>query len=243
MNKKLDIYGVRPVLELLESKKEIDTIYLQKDINTEWSKKIKQESKNRNINIKLVPKHKLNRMTKKNHQGVIGLVSHIIFQNFENLLSSIFSQGHFPLFLLLDRITDVRNFGSICRSAEAMGVHGIIIPKKESAQINEIAIKASSGSISNINICRVDNLVHIAHNVKIGNNCMIAGQVGFAGSTVVGNNVVIGGQAGVSGHLRIGNNVKIGGGSGVINDIPDNCQVMGYPAVTLKEFIKNRKSK
>ena len=166
MNKKLDIYGIRPVLELLESQKEIDTIYLQKDINTEWSKKIKQESKNRNINIKLVPKHKLNRMTKKNHQGVIGLASHIIFQNFENLLSSVFSKGHFPLFLLLDRITDVRNFGSICRSAEAMGVHGIIIPKKESAQINEIAIKASAGSISNINICRIDNLPHIVKTAK-----------------------------------------------------------------------------
>ncbi len=87
----------------------------------------------------------------------------------------------------------------------------------------------------------LDNQVHIAHNVQIGKNCMIAGQVGFAGSTTVGNNVVIGGQAGVSGHLKIGNNVKIGGGSGVINDIPDNQLVMGYPAVPLKIFIKQRK--
>jgi len=89
----------------------------------------------------------------------------------------------------------------------------------------------------------IDNQVHIAHNVQIGKNCMIAGQVGFAGSTVLGDNVVIGGQAGVSGHLKIGNNVKIGGGSGVINDIPDNHQVMGYPAVSLKNFIKQRKTK
>ena len=87
----------------------------------------------------------------------------------------------------------------------------------------------------------LDNQVHVAHNVRIGKNCMIAGQVGFAGSTIIGNNVVIGGQAGVSGHLKIGNNVKIGGGSGVINDIPDNQQVMGYPAVPLKEFVKQRK--
>ena len=72
---------------------------------------------------------------------------------------------------------------------------------------------------------------------------MIAGQVGFAGSSIIGNNVVIGGQAGISGHLKIGNNVKIGGGSGVINDIPDNQQVMGYPAIPLKEFIKQRKIK
>jgi len=87
----------------------------------------------------------------------------------------------------------------------------------------------------------IDNQVHIAHNVKIGRNCMIAGQVGFAGSSILGDNVVIGGQAGISGHLKIGNNVKIGGGSGVINDLPDNSQVMGYPAIPLREFIKQRK--
>ena len=87
----------------------------------------------------------------------------------------------------------------------------------------------------------LDNQVHVAHNVKIGKNCMIAGQVGFAGSTTLGDNVVIGGQSGISGHLKIGNNVKIGGGSGVISDIPDNHQVMGYPAIPLKEFVKQRK--
>ena len=89
----------------------------------------------------------------------------------------------------------------------------------------------------------IDNQVHIAHNVKIGKNCMTAGQVGFAGSSILGDNVIIGGQAGISGHLKIGNNVKIGGGSGVIDDIPDNSQVMGYPAVPLRDFIKQRKNK
>ena len=102
------------------------------------------------------------------------------------------------------------------------------------------------GSLSNTVIGKntfLDNQVHVAHNVQIGKNCMIAGQVGFAGSSILGDNVVIGGQAGISGHLNIGSNVKIGGGSGVINDIPDNHQVMGYPAVPLKEFIKQRKKK
>ena len=87
----------------------------------------------------------------------------------------------------------------------------------------------------------LDNQVHIAHNVHIGKNCMIAGQVGFAGSSSIGNNVSIGGQAGVSGHLKIGNNVKIGGGSGVVKDIEDNQIVMGYPAVSLKNFLKKNK--
>ena len=174
MEKKLYAYGIRPVLELLESKKEIDTIYLQKDIKTEWSMQIKSESKNRNINLKLVPKHKLNRLTRKNHQGVIGLASIIVFQNFDNLLSAVFDKGVFPLFMLLDRITDVRNFGSICRSAEAMGVHGIIIPKKESAQINDIAVKASAGAIININICREDNLESIVKRAKASGLSVVA---------------------------------------------------------------------
>ena len=100
------------------------------------------------------------------------------------------------------------------------------------------------GSLSNTVIgdgTFLDNQVHIAHNVKIGKNCMIAGQVGFAGSSIIGNNVSIGGQAGISGHLNIGNNVKIAGGSGVVKDLNDNSTVMGYPAVPLKEFLKNYK--
>ena len=100
------------------------------------------------------------------------------------------------------------------------------------------------GSLSNTIIGKntyLDNQVHIAHNNKIGDNCIIAGQVGFAGSSTLGNNVMIGGQAGVSGHLKVGNNVQIGGGSGVINDIPDNTKVMGYPAKSLREFIKNNR--
>jgi UDP-3-O-[3-hydroxymyristoyl] glucosamine N-acyltransferase len=86
----------------------------------------------------------------------------------------------------------------------------------------------------------LDNQVHVAHNVKIGANCMIAGQVGFAGSSTIGDKVSIGGQAGISGHLKIGNNVKIGGGSGVVKDIEDNQVVMGYPAVQLREFLKQK---
>ena len=80
-----------------------------------------------------------------------------------------------------------------------------------------------------------------SHNNKIGQNCIIAGQVGFAGSSKIGNNVSIGGQAGISGHLKIGNNVKIGGGSGVVKDVEDNQVVMGYPAIPLKDFLKNQK--
>jgi len=100
------------------------------------------------------------------------------------------------------------------------------------------------GSISNTVIGEytfIDNLVQIAHNVVIGKKCILASQVGIAGSTKIGNNVVIGGQAGISGHLTIGNNVKIGGKSGVVKNISDNEIVMGYPAKSFREFIKNNK--
>ena len=100
------------------------------------------------------------------------------------------------------------------------------------------------GSMSNTIIGKntyLDNQIHIAHNVKIGENSIIAGQVGIAGSSIIGNNVKIGGQAGISGHLKIGNNVEIGGGSGVIRNIPDDTKVMGYPAKTIKKFLRDNR--
>ena len=120
--------------------------------------------------------------------------------------------------------------------------------------LGKVIIKSNAEIGSNCNIDRgsitdtvigeytfIDNQVQIAHNVKIGNYCMIAAQVGISGSTIIGNHVLIGGQSGISGHLKIGNNVKIGGKSGVIKNIDDNQSVMGYPAISLRDFVKKNK--
>jgi len=157
MDKKLYVYGVRPTLELLESKKEIDTIYLQKDIKSEWSNTIKNESKNRNINLKIVPKHKLNRLTNKNHQGVIARISPIKFYDI-NEFSEIIEKSKIPFILILDQISDVRNFGAIIRTAEISGVDGIIIQNSSSAPINSDTVKTSAGAIFNIPICKVSHI-------------------------------------------------------------------------------------
>tara|TARA_B100000963_G_scaffold360902_1_gene393790 strand:+ start:3502 stop:4470 length:969 start_codon:yes stop_codon:yes gene_type:complete len=101
------------------------------------------------------------------------------------------------------------------------------------------------GSISNTSIgefTMIDNLVHIAHNVKIGSFCFIAGQVGIAGSSLIGDKCMIGGQAGVSGHLKIGKNVNIGGHSGILNDLKDGSKVIGFPSMTVRDFLKRKKN-
>lgn len=121
------------------------------------------------------------------------------------------------------------------------------IPHIGYVKINENAYIGSNctidrGSFSNTSIGKntmIDNQVHVAHNVKVGNFCFIAGQVGIAGSAIIGDNCMIGGQSGISGHIKIGNNVQIGGGSGVLKNLEDNVKVMGYPARSIKDFLKN----
>ena len=156
-NVKMRIYGIRPVLELINSGKDIQKIYIQKNIKNEAILDIEHKAKEKRIEIKKVPIYKLNKLTRKNHQGVFAFSSPISFISFENFLPNIYEKGEVPLFLALDRITDVRNFGSICRSAKVFGVHGIIIPKKNTAEINEISIKTSSGALTKIPICRTEN--------------------------------------------------------------------------------------
>ena len=114
--------------------------------------------KQNNIPYQYVPVEKLNRLTQKNHQGVVGYISSIGYYKIQDVLPTVFEEGKVPLLLILDRITDVRNFGAIARTAECSGVNAIIIPSRGSAQINADAIKTSTGALQKIPVCKEENL-------------------------------------------------------------------------------------
>ncbi|HHZ64129.1 MAG TPA: 23S rRNA (guanosine(2251)-2'-O)-methyltransferase RlmB [Flavobacteriales bacterium] len=153
------IFGIRPVIEALNSGKEIERIFVQKGLQGENAQSLLQLLKQRRISYQLVPIEKLNRVTRKNHQGVVCLMSPITYSTVEDVLPFVYEKGETPFILILDGITDVRNFGAITRTAECAGVHAIVIPEKGGAQINSDAIKTSAGALHKIPICRVQSLV------------------------------------------------------------------------------------
>jgi len=155
------IFGIRPILEALKSgnSSSIDKILVSKTLTGELASELFKELRKNNINIQYVPVEKINTITNKNHQGVLAYISPIEYQDIETVVSKTFETGRLPLIVILDSITDVRNFGAIARSCECAGVNAIIIPSRNNAKINEDAIKTSSGALFNIPVCKVDNLV------------------------------------------------------------------------------------
>jgi 23S rRNA (guanosine2251-2'-O)-methyltransferase len=152
------LFGAHPILEAIEAGKTLDRVFIQSNSRSELISKIKHALQENQISWSSVPEEKLNRITSKNHQGVIAFVSPVSFGDVHHIVANTFESGQTPLLLLLDGVTDVRNFGAIARTAECMGVHAIIIPDKGSAQINEEAMKASSGALHYMPICKVKNL-------------------------------------------------------------------------------------
>ena len=152
------IFGTRTAIEAIRAGKEVDKIFIQKGLNNELFAELRKLITDGNIPHQFVPIEKLDRITGKNHQGVICFLSEITFHNIENLLPGIYEKGAVPLLLILDKVTDVRNFGAICRTAECSGVNAIIIPTRGSAQINADAVKTSAGALQLIPVCREENL-------------------------------------------------------------------------------------
>jgi 23S rRNA (guanosine2251-2'-O)-methyltransferase len=152
------IYGIRPTVEAIKAGKEIEKIFLQNGLKGEGFREMFSLIKELEIPFQFVPVEKLNRLSRQNHQGVITYVSEITYQRIEDLVPFVFEHGRQPLFLILDRVTDVRNVGSIARTAECAGVDGLIIPARGSAQINSDAIKTSAGALYKLPVVRAQNL-------------------------------------------------------------------------------------
>ena len=156
--KKNFIFGIRAIIEAVEAGKTIDKLFIQKGLHNDLFAELWKLVRLKRINYKHVPLEKINRLTRKNHQGVFAFISPIDFHNIEDVVPALYEQGKNPLILVLDRITDVRNFGAIARTSECAGVDAILIPEQNAAAINADAIKTSAGALHNITVCRTWNL-------------------------------------------------------------------------------------
>jgi len=160
------IFGMHPVMEAIKENKEIDKVLVQSDLRGPHVTELRNLLKEYKISSQNLPLIRLNHLCKKPHQGVVAYLSPISFQPFEEVLTKAFESGKTPLFLILDRISDVGNFGAICRTAECTGVDGIIIPVKGSAQVNAEAIKRSAGALLKVNVSRERDLAEVVKTLQ-----------------------------------------------------------------------------
>ena len=158
MENQTQIFGIRAIIEAVNAGESIDKVFLQKGERGELFSELESLLNKKSINKSYVPIEKLNRLTKGNHQGAVAQISPIEFHDMETLVMSVMESGKTPLFLLLDQLSDVRNFGAIIRTAECTGVDGIIIQKNGSAPVNGDTIKTSAGAVFKIPICKVDHI-------------------------------------------------------------------------------------
>ena len=153
------VIGFRAVLEALRAGKSVDRLLVQRDLNSSTVlQEIMEVVRERGLPLQKVPAEKLDRLTAKNHQGVILFIASVEYASLHNVLSGIFERGETPLLLVLDRVTDVRNFGAIARTAECAGVHALVVPSRGGAQINSDAMKTSAGALTLLPVCREDDL-------------------------------------------------------------------------------------
>lgn len=161
------IYGRHPIVDAIQSGQTIDKILLQQGTRGELEKEIRHLSKEFDIPVQYVPKEKLQQFTKGNHQGIIAFVSMVQYFHLEDVLPGIFERSETPLILLLDGVTDIRNFGAIARSAEIAGVQTVVVPLKGSALINADAMKTSAGALAKIPVCRESSLAKAIEYLKL----------------------------------------------------------------------------
>lgn len=149
------VFGWHPVLEALEGGKDLQRIFMLRGVRSERQAQCLAIAKEREVPVQFVPPEKLDRLTRKNHQGVVAFLSPVEFADLSNLLFQLYASGQVPRLIALDRITDVGNFGAICRTAEGLGFQGVVIPSTGAAPMSEDAVKTSSGALLRLPVCRV----------------------------------------------------------------------------------------
>lgn len=159
MTKREDmVFGIRAVIEAVEAGKEIDRVLMKRDFSGELAGELFTVLKNAEIRPQRVPVEKLNTITRKNHQGVIAYISPVNYQPLEEIIASVYDKGETPFIVVLDHITDVRNFGAIARTAECAGVHAVVIPSRGSVSVTADAVKTSAGALLTLPVCRPRSL-------------------------------------------------------------------------------------
>lgn len=161
------IFGIHPIIEAIEAGKVFDKVFLQNGLLGDNIRELKIKLGEAGIKAKYVPIEKLNRLTRKNHQGVCAFLSPVQFYKLEDVIPELFEKGKMPFILMLDHLTDVRNFGAICRTAEIVGVDAIVIPDEGSAPVNSDSIKTSAGALFNVKICKEKNLLKALEFLKL----------------------------------------------------------------------------
>ena len=154
------IYGIHAVLEAIDAGKDIDKIFLSKTLNNETAQEISNRARALRVPVQRVPVQKIDRITRRNHQGVLALMSAVTYYHLEDMVPQMFDDGENPFIVVLDGITDVRNFGAVARTCECAGVSAIVIPDRESVSANADAVKTSAGALNYLPVCREHNLVN-----------------------------------------------------------------------------------
>ena len=152
------IFGIRAVIEAIDAGKEIDKIFLRREMGGDLARELFDKLKDAQVAIQRVPLEKLNRLTMKNHQGVVAYISSVEYQRIEDIIPTLYEQGKNPFVVILDGVTDVRNFGAIARTCECAGVDALIVPVRGAAAANADAIKTSAGALHVIPVCREQSL-------------------------------------------------------------------------------------
>ena len=152
------VFGIRAVIEAIQADKEIDKILVKRELQGDLSRELFEVLKGRDIPVQRVPAERLDRLTRKNHQGVVAFISSVTYQKTEDLVPFLFEEGKNPIFVMLDGITDVRNFGAIARTCECAAVDAVIIPARGSVSVNADAMKTSAGALHTLPVCREQSL-------------------------------------------------------------------------------------